>query len=255
MTVERILEIKGLTKSFGGLRALDEVDVNLNAGEIVGLIGPNGAGKTALINTITGFYRATSGSIRFLGTEISHLPMHIIGRMGIARTFQNIRLLRRLTVLENVLAADKALLVSPLRAFAGLGRNRARRDALEWLERFQLADKADRLASTLSYGDARRLEIARAMAGRPTLLLLDEPAAGMNEVETRQLTEDIRSVREMVKSIFLIEHDMDLIRSLSDRIIAMDYGRKLTEGTSQDVLRHPDVLKAYLGDSSTEAAE
>ncbi|MGD9922430.1 MAG: ABC transporter ATP-binding protein [Pseudorhodoplanes sp.] len=252
MSRYRVLEVTELEKSFGGLRALDRITLHLDADEIVGLIGPNGAGKTALINTITGFYRATSGSIRLHGREISHLPMHQIGRLGVGRTFQNIRLLRRLTVLENVLAADKTLLRNPLRALAGLGRNRARDEALGWLERFQLADKADRMASTLSYGDARRLEISRAMAGNPDLLLLDEPAAGMNEAETQQLAEDIRAVRKFVKAIFLIEHDMDLIQDLSDRIIAMDYGRKLVEGTSREVLRHPEVLKAYLGETAAE---
>lgn len=255
MTMEPVLQISNLEKHFGGLRALDGINLTLTKNEIVGLIGPNGAGKTALLNTITGFYRATAGSIRLHGREISAMPMHKIGRLGIGRTFQNIRLMRRLTVLENVLTADKALLSNPLKAFVGIGRKRAREEGLAWLEALQLADKADRLASTLSYGDARRLEIARAMAGRPSLLLLDEPAAGMNEAETLQLAEDIRSIRTNVESILLVEHDMDLIRDLSDRTVAMDYGRKLAEGTSREVLRHPEVLKAYLGDTAVEPSE
>ena len=255
MSKPEILEIRGLHKSFGGVRALDGLDIDVSEGELVGLIGPNGAGKTALLNTITGFYRATSGSIRLLGQEIAATAMHEIGRQGIGRTFQNIRLFRRMTVLENVLVAYKPFAAHPWRALMGLGAGRAaRNDALGWLDMLQLADKADRAASSLSYGDARRLEIARAMAGHPKLLLLDEPAAGMNEAETQQLADDIGVVARRVPAILLIEHDMDLIRQLSTRVVAMDFGRKIAEGRSAEVLRHPEVLKAYLGEDAPAAA-
>jgi len=247
-TSQPILTITGLRKVFGGVTALDGIDLEVREGEILGLIGPNGAGKTALLNTITGFYRATTGSIRFMGQEISNMPLHGIGRLGIGRTFQNIRLFKRMTVLENVMAANKRYVRSSFSAFLWvIGGRTALDEARHWIELMQLGDKADMLASALSYGDARRLEIARALAGNPSLLLLDEPAAGMNETETDQLVADIHKVQTSVKAIVLIEHDMSLIRSLSDRIVAMDYGKKLAEGAPDTVLEHPDVRRAYLG--------
>ena len=255
MTDRKILEVRDLHKSFGGVRALDGIDLHVSEGELVGLIGPNGAGKTALLNTITGFYRATSGSILFMGQEIATTAMHEVGRRGVGRTFQNIRLFRRMTVLENVLVAFKPFAAHPWRAMLGFGTGRvALAEAMGWLDMLQLADKADRAASSLSYGDARRLEIARAMAGNPKLLLLDEPAAGMNEAETQQLVNDIGMVSKQVSSILLIEHDMDLIRQLSNRVVAMDFGRKIAEGRSDEVLRHPEVLKAYLGEDAQAVA-
>jgi len=247
-TSQPILSVTELRKVFGGVTALDGIDLDVREGEVLGLIGPNGAGKTALLNTITGFYRATSGAIRFMGQDITHMPLHGIGRLGIGRTFQNIRLFKRLTVLENVMAANKRYVRSSFAAFLGAGNRRAALDeAAHWMEFMQLGDKADMSASALSYGDARRLEIARALAGNPALLLLDEPAAGMNEAETDQLVADIQKVRTSGKAIVLIEHDMSLIRSLSDRIVAMDYGKKLAEGDPDTVLEHPDVRRAYLG--------
>jgi branched-chain amino acid transport system ATP-binding protein len=253
-----VLSVRGLKKHFGGVRALDGIDLEVRAGEILGVIGPNGAGKTALINTITGFYRAGEGRILLGDTDITELPMNRIGHLGVGRTFQNIRLFRRMTVLENVLVAFKAFAERPLHALFGLADRKASiAKAMHWLRLLQLEDKADLLASSLSYGDARRLEIARALAGEPAVLLLDEPAAGMNESETRQLTSDIRTIRESVQAIVLIEHDMGLIRALSDRIVAMDYGRKIAEGTADEVLNHPEVLRAYLGadDETVEEAE
>jgi branched-chain amino acid transport system ATP-binding protein len=250
MTQAPILSVIGLHKRFGGIEALDGIDLAVNDGETVGLIGPNGAGKTALINTITGFYRPTSGRIEFLGRRIDHEPLHRIGRLGISRTFQNIRLFKRMTVLENVMVANKAHAASPWKAFFDFRRRAAAvREAMPWLELMQLTDMADQPAAGLSYGDARRLEIARALAGRPALLLLDEPAAGMNETETMQLVEDIRIARANVRGVLLIEHDMSLIRSLSDRIVAMDYGRKIADGSPEAVLSHPEVKRAYLGDA------
>lgn len=230
------------------MRALDGIDLDVRRGEILGIVGPNGAGKTALINTITGFYRATSGRILLAGTEITAMPMHSIGRLGVGRTFQNTRLFRRMSVLENVLVAYKDHATLLFRSFFRSGSNRAEQEqAMHWLELLQLADQANRSAASLSYGDARRLEIARALAGQPRMLLLDEPAAGMNESETRQLIADIQGLRQHVDAILLVEHDMDLIRKLSDRLVAMDSGRKIAEGTPTQVLSHPEVLKAYLG--------
>lgn len=243
-----VLSVTGLCKHFGGVRALDGLDLHVRRGEILGIVGPNGAGKTALINTITGFYRATSGRIALNDREITALPMHRIGRLGVGRTFQNIRLFKRLSVLENVLVAHKPNATHLFRSLFRSGSNRREQEqAMHWLEQLQLAGKANHPASSLSYGDARRLEIARALAGQPRLLLLDEPAAGMNESETRQLVEDIEQLRHKVDAVLLVEHDMDLIRKLSDRLVAMDYGKKIAEGTPGEVLSHPEVLKAYLG--------
>ena len=248
MQDSHVLSVTALCKYFGGVRALDGFDLQVRRGEILGIVGPNGAGKTALINTITGFYRATSGRIVLNGTEITSLPMYRIGRLGVGRTFQNIRLFKRMSVLENVLVAYKENATHLLRSIFRSGSNRAEQEqAMHWLEQLQLADKANQPASSLSYGDARRLEIARALAGNPRLLLLDEPAAGMNESETRQLIDDIRELKHKVDAILLVEHDMNLIRKLSDRLVAMDYGKKIAEGAPGEVLRHPEVLKAYLG--------
>ncbi|CAM5372212.1 ABC transporter ATP-binding protein [Eoetvoesiella caeni] len=210
---------------------------------------------TALVNTITGFYRATHGSILLNGQEISQMPMHAISSLGISRSFQNIRLFKRMSVLENVLVAFKAYSQSPMRSLFHVGTKKAYiEEAMSWLEQLQLSDRANTLASSLSYGDARRLEIARALASGPQLLLLDEPAAGMNQVETHRLTEDIQKIRSKVLAILLIEHDMSLMRTAADRIVAMDYGKKIVEGPADMVLSHPTVLKAYLGEEAEESS-
>jgi branched-chain amino acid transport system ATP-binding protein len=248
LKLDPVLKVSALCKHFGGVKALDGIDLDVMPGEILGIIGPNGAGKTALINTITGFYRATSGHIQLGQHEITHLPMHHIGRLGVGRTFQNIRLFKRMSVLENVLVAFKIFAVKPMRSLFGAGhRKEVMETAMHWLSLLQLADQADQSAASLSYGDARRLEIARALAGNPQLLLLDEPAAGMNESETQQLILDVQKIRTSVGAIMLIEHDMNMIRQLSDRILAMDYGKKIAQGSADEVLQHPDVLRAYLG--------
>ncbi len=248
MQEKNILTVTQLCKHFGGVRALDGLDLQVRQGEILGIVGPNGAGKTALINTITGFYRATSGQIVLRGSEITDLSMHHIGRLGISRTFQNIRLFKRLSVLENVLVAHKKNATQVIRSVFRSGSNAQEQErAMHWLNLFQLTDKANLPASSLSYGDARRLEIARALAGEPCLLLLDEPAAGMNEAEKMQLIADIQVLKGNVESIILVEHDMDLIRKVSDRLVAMDYGKKIAEGTPSEVLSDSEVLRAYLG--------
>ena len=249
MTDKAILSVSALCKYFGGVRALDGLELEVRQGEILGIVGPNGAGKTALINTITGFYRATSGRVVLNGTDITELPMHAIGRLGVGRTFQNIRLFERMSVLENVLVAYKQHATHLFTSMFRSGSNRAEQaQAMHWLELLQLSGKANQSAASLSYGDARRLEIARALAGKPQLLLLDEPAAGMNESETRQLIQDIQGLKDKVDAILLVEHDMNLIRQLSDRLVAMDAGKKIAEGPPVEVLRHPEVLKAYLGE-------
>ena len=243
-----VLAVEGLTKRFGGLVAVDALSLEVRQDEALGIVGPNGAGKTALINLISGFYRPDAGTIRFRGQDITALKLHQIGRLGIARTFQNIRIFRRMTVLENVMTANPRHAARPLRSFFVSGAARADVDAaLTLLDFMGLAERADQPAGTLPYGDARRLEMARALAGGPRLLLLDEPSAGMNEAETQRLITDIRKCRARLDGIVLIEHDMTMIREVADRVIAMDYGKKMAEGTPDQVLSDANVRRAYLG--------
>ncbi|MBM3504599.1 MAG: ABC transporter ATP-binding protein [Alphaproteobacteria bacterium] len=248
MTGRIVAGLEGVAKAFGGLRAVDGVSLDIPAGEVVGIIGPNGAGKTVLINLITGFYHASDGQITIADHNVTQWTLHQIGRLGVARTFQNIRLFRRLSVLENVMVANPAFTAHPLRGLLALSPRRQGRDeAMDLLALFGLADRADQSAGELAYGDARRLEIARALATRPRLLLLDEPAAGMNDRETEALVDDIRKVKPRLEAIALIEHDMSLIRALADRVVAMNYGRIIAEGATGTVLSHPKVVEAYLG--------
>ena len=244
---EPILQIDSLSKSFRGLVALDMLSFEVYDGELLGLIGPNGAGKTVLVNVISGFYGATSGTIRYRGRDVTGFSSHELSRLGIARTYQNIRLFRRMTVLENVLVASKRHAAKPFSSAFTVTRHADIAAAMAQLERMRLADKADHPAGALAYGEARRLEIARALAGEPSILFLDEPAAGMNERETEELSADIRSCRAAVDVIVIIEHDMELLRELSDRLLVIASGSKIAEGPPKAVLADPGVIEAYLG--------
>ncbi|HTG25079.1 MAG TPA: ABC transporter ATP-binding protein [Reyranella sp.] len=243
-----VMRFEGVSKRFGGIQALSRLSFDILPGEILGIIGPNGAGKSVMINVASGLYEADEGRVIQHRRDITKLGTHQRGRAGIARTFQNIRLFRRMTVLENVLVADKRHICHPFGSLLSFGRRGAEvAAALAELDHMRLADKADQLAGTLPYGDARRLEIARALAGNPSVLFLDEPAAGMNERETEDLLADIRACRGRVEAIVVVEHDMALLRVLSDRLVAMNYGQLIAEGAPAAVLANPEVVRAYLG--------
>ncbi len=247
------LEVAGLSKRFGGLPALSDVNFELGRGEVTALIGPNGAGKTTLVNCLSGVLRPDAGSIRFDGREIAGVPAHRIAKLGLTRTFQNLRVFRRLSVRDNVLCgvtieAGSSLLEALVRSPGLRHRERGLRlRALEALDAFGLADRADWPAGALPYGDLKRMEMARAFVSRPRLTLLDEPVAGLNTEETARVAALIRAQRLAGRTMLLIEHDMDLVMGVSDRVVVLDGGRLIAQGTPEEVRENPLVLEAYLG--------
>lgn len=248
-----LLELDGVTKTFGGLVAVNDASFTVDEGSIVGLIGPNGAGKTTVFNLITGNYRPNQGDIRFSGQSLTSLSTHKIVELGIARTFQTIRLFQNMSAMENVLAGHHCRMKSGiLGAMLHLPSYKkeeklAIERAVAELEFVGLADQHDNLAKNLSYGNQRLLEIARALATEPRFIILDEPAGGMNDQETAQLIGTIEAIRARGISVLLIEHDMSLVMKVCEKLVVLEYGAKIAEGTPSEIKRNPRVIEAYLG--------
>ncbi|MDR0922340.1 MAG: ABC transporter ATP-binding protein [Lactobacillales bacterium] len=250
-----LLEVKDLTKNFGGLAAVSDVNMELEENELVGLIGPNGAGKTTLFNLLTGVYEPSEGTVTLSDSKVLNgLPPYKIADLGLSRTFQNIRLFKDLTVLDNVLIAmnskQKESVVSSILRFPSFYRKEAemKKKVIELLEIFGMEEKIDTLAKNLPYGEQRRLEIVRALATEPKILFLDEPAAGMNPQETADLTELIEKIQEEFQiTILLIEHDMSLVMEVCERIYVLEYGKIIAKGTPEEIKNNKRVIEAYLG--------
>lgn len=249
-----MLEVCSLTQRFGGITALEDISFSVRKGEITGVIGPNGAGKTTLFNIVTGIYTQTSGSVALEGADISSQPAEKLASKGLVRTFQNIELFGNMTVLENVMLglhtrSSCGLLSCMFKMPWHLREERQiRAAALEWLDYCGISDLADQKASNLPFGKGRLLEIARAMAVKPRILLMDEPAAGLNNRETVELARLIRRIRESGVTVVLVEHDMELVMDICDRIIVLNLGRKLAEGTPREIQENSAVIAAYLGE-------
>jgi len=247
------LEIDQLTMQFGGLVAVNNVSISIKKGEIHGLIGPNGSGKTTIFNVLSGYYKPTGGKVSFEGRTISGLPAHQITAAGFARTFQNMRLFKTMTVLENLLVAmghhAKVGLFQEILNPVAVHQEEKKfvEKAMELLDLLEVADFANELATSLPYGNQRRVEIARALATDPKVILLDEPAAGLNEVETEDLRKTLMKIRDLGVTIFLVEHDMKLVMEVCEEISVLDYGKKIAEGTGAVISKDPVVIEAYLG--------
>ena len=249
-----MLELKGITQVFGGVTALNNVSFSVNANEITGVIGPNGAGKTTLFNIVTGIYQQTSGQVIFEGKDISGIPVERLAALGMVRTFQNIELFGKMTVLENVMVGLHSRSYSGLFAcslkmpWAVKEERRIRDEALEWLRFVGIEELEEVLAGNLPFGKGRLLEIARAMACRPRMILMDEPAAGLNSKETLGLAQLIGKISKMGVTVMLVEHDMELVMDICDRIIVLNLGEKLAQGTPREIQDNHEVIAAYLGD-------
>ncbi|MFG1183279.1 ABC transporter ATP-binding protein [Xanthobacter aminoxidans] len=254
-----LLEVENLTCRFAGVTAVDDLSFRVKAGEIKAVIGPNGAGKSTLFNMIAGVTRPTDGAIKFDGARIDRLPTHERARRGIARTFQNLQIFREMSVLENVMVGrhlrGRATTLSALLHVPSVGAEERAMEttAMALLERFGLAAKAHALAGSLAFGQMKVLELARALASEPRLLLLDEPAAGLPHAEADKMAETIRDLNRDGMTVLLVEHNMRMVMSLSHDILVLNNGRRIAEGTAEDVRRHPEVLSAYLGEEAADA--
>jgi branched-chain amino acid transport system ATP-binding protein len=255
---DTLLELEGVGISFGGLRAVDDLSFKVRRGQIVGLIGPNGAGKTTVFNMITGVYKPTDGHIRWHGTDMTGMAPHLVAKAGIRRTFQTIRLFSDMTVLENVIAGEH--LQMHQKWWQGLLRTPSQRReeaalverAMAVLQQLDLADVAHEIATSLPYGAQRRVEMARTLVAEPELVILDEPAAGLNEFESAGLNDTIRAIRDAGVTVILVEHDMSVVMNVTDNIVVINFGKKIAEGKPEEIRVNPLVIEAYLGQDDEE---